>query len=107
LFEPEDVGPRLRIGFIEAGWQQANHIFLASFCGGLRTLGLVDPYWDLAATEKTEFNDPDWTVGIKLGRDLNRVAVGYGGRANPGDVEQLLLNTATQGSASMLPRRET
>ena len=23
-------------------------------------------YWDLAATEKTEFNDPDWTVGIKL-----------------------------------------
>src|ERR1700730_18570168 len=28
-------------------------------------------YWDLAATEKTEFNDPDWTVGIKLGRDKN------------------------------------
>ena len=28
-------------------------------------------YWDLAATEKTEFNDPDWTVGIKLGRDTN------------------------------------
>jgi len=26
-------------------------------------------YWDLAATEKTEFNDPDWTVGFKLGRD--------------------------------------
>ena len=26
-------------------------------------------YWDLAATEKTEFNDPDWTVGIKLGRE--------------------------------------
>jgi predicted phage terminase large subunit-like protein len=55
-------------------------------------------YWDLAATEKTELNDPDWTVGIKLGRDRN------GGcwlldmvreRANPGDVERLLLNTAT------------
>jgi hypothetical protein len=28
-------------------------------------------YWDLAATEKTELNDPDWTVGIKLGRDKN------------------------------------
>src|SRR5690349_14665347 len=28
-------------------------------------------YWDLAATEKTEFNDPDWTVAIKLGRDKN------------------------------------
>src|SRR6202007_922852 len=41
----------------------------------------------------------DWTVGIKLGRDKNR---GYWlldmvrKRANPGDVEKLLLNTATQ-----------
>lgn len=26
-------------------------------------------YWDLAATVKTEGNDPDWTVGTKLGRD--------------------------------------
>lgn len=26
-------------------------------------------YWDLAATEKREDNDPDWTVGVKLGRD--------------------------------------
>ena len=48
-------------------------------------------YWDLAATEKTEFNDPDWTVGIKLGRDKNG---GYWlldmvrARANPGDVER-------------------
>jgi predicted phage terminase large subunit-like protein len=56
-------------------------------------------YWDLAATEKTEFNDPDWTVGIKLGRDQN---AGYWlldvvrARANPGDVERILLNTATQ-----------
>jgi predicted phage terminase large subunit-like protein len=55
-------------------------------------------YWDLAATEKTEFNDPDWTVGIKLGRDRNG---GYWlldmvrQRANPGDVEKLLLDTAT------------
>jgi predicted phage terminase large subunit-like protein len=56
-------------------------------------------YWDLAATEKTEFNDPDWTVGIKLGHDRN---LGYWlldvarVRANPGDVEKLLFNTATQ-----------
>ena len=28
-------------------------------------------YWDLAATEKNELNDPDWTVGVKLGRDRN------------------------------------
>ena len=56
-------------------------------------------YWDLAATEKTEFNDPDWTVSVKLGRDRSG---GYWlldlvrARANPGDIEQLLLNTATQ-----------
>jgi predicted phage terminase large subunit-like protein len=56
-------------------------------------------YWDLAATEKTELNDPDWTVGIKLGRDNNG---GYWlldmvrGRANPGDVERLLLDTAAR-----------
>jgi predicted phage terminase large subunit-like protein len=56
-------------------------------------------YWDLAATEKTEFNDPDWTIGIKIGRDRNR---GYWvldvvrARVNPGDVEQLMFNTATQ-----------
>src|SRR6202043_3426356 len=54
-------------------------------------------YWDLAATEKTEFNDPDWTVGLKLGRDKDG---GYWlldmvrARANPGDVDTLLLNTA-------------
>jgi predicted phage terminase large subunit-like protein len=63
-----------------------------------RNLDIVR-YWDLAATEKTEFNDPDWTVGIKLGRDQNG---GYWlldmvrGRANPGNVDRLLLNTATQ-----------
>lgn len=26
-------------------------------------------YWDLAATRKTESNDPDWTIGVKLGQD--------------------------------------
>ena len=56
-------------------------------------------YWDLAATEKTEFNDPDWTVGIKLGRDRSGgfwVLDMVRQRANPGDVEQLLLDTAAQ-----------
>jgi predicted phage terminase large subunit-like protein len=58
-------------------------------------------YWDLAATEKTELNDPDWTVGVKFGRDRNR---GYWlldvvrARANPGDVERLLLDTAVRDS---------
>jgi phage terminase large subunit-like protein len=56
-------------------------------------------YWDLAATEKTEFNDHDWTVGVKLGRDRNGgfwVLDMVRARANPGDVEKLLLTTATQ-----------
>jgi predicted phage terminase large subunit-like protein len=56
-------------------------------------------YWDLAATEKTEFNDPDWTAGVKLGREKNG---GYWlldmvrARANPGDIERLLLTIAEQ-----------
>lgn len=55
-------------------------------------------YWDLAATEKTESNDPDWTVGIKLGRsrstrrfivlDARRMQVG------PHKVREAILNTA-------------
>jgi predicted phage terminase large subunit-like protein len=56
-------------------------------------------YWDLAATEKTEFNDPDWTVGIKLGRDRDGgfwVLDMVRQRANPGDVERLMLDTAAQ-----------
>jgi predicted phage terminase large subunit-like protein len=55
------------------------------------------PYWDLAATEKTELNDPDWTLGIKLGRDKNGVywlLDAVRARANPGDIERLLLDTA-------------
>jgi predicted phage terminase large subunit-like protein len=56
-------------------------------------------YWDLAATEKTQDNDPDWTVGLKLGRD----ETGYlyvldviRERVGPFEVEQLLKNTASQ-----------
>jgi len=30
-------------------------------------------YWDRAATKKTEINDPDFTVGIKLAKDKNGV----------------------------------
>ena len=61
-------------------------------------------YWDLAATEKTEFNDPDWTVGIKLGRDRSGgfwVLDMVRRRANPGDIETLLLETAAQDGKSV------
>lgn len=57
-------------------------------------------YWDLAATEKTENNDPDWTVGVKLGRDpktgLLYILQVSRGRESPLNVERRLENTATQ-----------
>jgi len=61
-------------------------------------------YWDLASTEKNETNDPDWTVGVKLGRsdagvyyvlDVQRERIG------PLGVENLLLNIAGQDGANV------
>ena len=55
--------------------------------------------WDLAATPKTETNDPDWTCGVKLGRgadgrywvlDHRRL------RGTPAAVERFLANTAAE-----------
>jgi predicted phage terminase large subunit-like protein len=54
--------------------------------------------WDLAATPKTESNDPDWTTGNKMGRVPDGrfiVAHHVRDRIGPGDVERLLLNTAS------------
>lgn len=55
--------------------------------------------WDLAATEKTHDNDPDWTVGVKIGRD--KQGVFYIGdvirfQKSPLHVEQAILNIAEQ-----------
>jgi predicted phage terminase large subunit-like protein len=56
-------------------------------------------YWDRAATEKTETNDPDWTAGIKLGKtkdgqyvicDVVRF------RESPLKVKTAIINTASQ-----------
>jgi len=56
-------------------------------------------FWDLAATEKTKHNDPDWTAGVKVGKDTNgtfyfadvkRVQKG------PGPVEELVKQTAME-----------
>jgi predicted phage terminase large subunit-like protein len=53
--------------------------------------------WDLAATPKTERNDPDWTAGVKIGRDpagryyvLDHVRL----RDTPGEVARLIRHTA-------------
>lgn len=55
-------------------------------------------YWDLAATKKTESNDPDWTVGVKMGADwdgnfyiMDAVRL----QESPGEVEKAIRNTAS------------
>ena len=57
-------------------------------------------YWDLAATAKTEFNDPDWTVGIKLGRDKSG---GYWLL----DMVRARANPAISRNHCAIPRRRT
>lgn len=53
--------------------------------------------WDLAATPKTQGNDPDWTSGTRLGRDPRGryyLAHNVRDRLSPAGVEKLLLDTA-------------
>lgn len=53
--------------------------------------------WDLAATPKTQSNDPDWTSGVKLGRTPDGryiVAHNRRDRVGPKDVERMLIATA-------------
>ena len=53
--------------------------------------------WDLAATAATEGGDPDWTVGLKLGRDAaGRIYVAdlVRLRGGPHEVEEAIVNTA-------------
>ncbi len=55
--------------------------------------------WDLASTEQTGSEDPDWTVGVKIGfhPPTKRYIVGnvVRDRLDPGGVDQMILNTAT------------
>jgi predicted phage terminase large subunit-like protein len=58
--------------------------------------------WDLAGTPKTEHNDPDWTVGVKIGCTpdgryivLDHVRL----RDTPGEIERLIVNTASADGA--------
>jgi Terminase large subunit, T4likevirus-type, N-terminal len=60
--------------------------------------------WDLAATPKTEGNDPDWTVGTKIGRMPDGrfiVAHSIRIRGTPAEVERLLKNTASQDGVAV------
>ena len=59
--------------------------------------GMRVRYWDLAATEKTSHNDPDWTVGVLMSRRDNIFYVEHAirMRASPLRVEQAILATAS------------
>jgi predicted phage terminase large subunit-like protein len=55
--------------------------------------------WDLAATAASHGRDPDWTVGLKLGREPSGryvVADIMRLRGGPHEVEQAIVNTAAQ-----------
>ena len=63
-------------------------------------------YWDLAATEKTHHNDPDWTVGVKMAWD-REAGIFYiedviRMRASPMKVESAVLNTASADGRSVI-----
>lgn len=55
--------------------------------------------WDLASTQDSGRNDPDWTVGVKMSRDVNgRYVVLHVARirGTPHQVEHLILSTARE-----------
>ncbi len=61
--------------------------------------------WDLAATGATSRNDPDWTTGVKLTRDLTgryliRDVVRI--RGTPHQVEELIVSTAQKDGSKVI-----
>lgn len=79
----------------------AGLLFQSSWCPVIEAAPLdVDwvRYWDLAATKKTENNDPDWTVALKLGRvrSTRRLILAHAKRMRdtPGKVKDAMLNIA-------------
>lgn len=55
--------------------------------------------WDFAGTKKTIKNDPDWTVGCKIGicpKGVVYIANIVRDRVDPGGVQQMVENTAKQ-----------
>lgn len=61
-------------------------------------------YWDRAATKKTETNDPDFTVGIKLEKDINNILYITDMiriQDSPLGVQNIIKNTAIQDGISV------
>jgi predicted phage terminase large subunit-like protein len=68
--------------------------------GGLKAVR----YWDRAATKKTEGNDPDYTVGIRLEKDKNNILYVTDMvriQQSPLGVQSAIKNTASQDGASV------
>ncbi len=66
-------------------------------------------YWDLASTEPKDSNDPDYTVGLKLGRHKSGqyyVADVRRGQLNPSRVDDLVRQTAHMDTRRVLVRME-
>lgn len=66
-------------------------------------------YWDMASTseEEKKGDEPDWTVGAKVGKDAdNRVVVldVIRVRANPGEIEKLIRDTAIRDGRNVKVR---
>lgn len=62
-------------------------------------------YWDMAATEKTNNNDPDWTVGCKMAKMKNGQYIILDiqkTRGRPHEVEQLIISTAQSDGKEVL-----
>ena len=68
--------------------------------------GRMVRYWDLAATEKTANNNPDWTAGVKIAKDSDGryyIVDVIKMQRSPLVVEKAVLNTATQdGKTTMI-----
>ena len=61
-------------------------------------------YWDRAATKKTESNDPDYTVGIRLEKDKSNILYVTDMvriQQSPLGVQSAIKNTASQDGVSV------
>ncbi|MEM0167476.1 MAG: phage terminase large subunit [Thermoplasmatales archaeon] len=61
-------------------------------------------YWDRASTKKTENNDPDYTVGIKIEKDLNNILYVTDMvriQESPLQVQNIIKNTAIRDGISV------
>jgi predicted phage terminase large subunit-like protein len=66
-------------------------------------------YWDLAATKKTDDNEPCWTVGVRMSRTpegLVYIEDMRETRENPGQVEMLIRSIADTDTRSVMVRME-